>query len=32
VSLVFLVARRRDYPREPRVGIREIVSRFFWRF
>jgi C4-dicarboxylate transporter DctM subunit len=27
--LVFLVARRRNYPREPRVGIREIISRFF---
>jgi C4-dicarboxylate transporter DctM subunit len=29
MGLVFLVARRRDYPREPRVGIRDIVSRFF---
>jgi len=27
--LVFLVARRRNYPREPWVGIREIISRFF---
>jgi C4-dicarboxylate transporter, DctM subunit len=29
MALVFFVARSRNYPSEPRVGLREIILRFF---
>jgi len=32
MALVFMVARARDYPSEPRVGAKEFVSRFFSAF
>ena len=32
MGLVFIVARKRNYPREPRVGAREIFQRFLRAF
>src|SRR5471030_2531841 len=32
MGLVFIVARKRNYPREPRVGAKEILQRFLRAF